>query len=59
MPKLTNVQKRLKLASMLIERAEIELNKAIFLAKDEPIPVTMDLEIKLERLTELKDSIWK
>jgi len=44
---------------MLIERAEIELNKAIFLAKDEPIPVTMDLEIKLERLTELKDSIWK
>ena len=56
--KLNNIQKRLKLAAMSAEISETHLIKAIELAKDEPIQVTMDLGIKLDKLTELRKSIW-
>jgi len=56
--KLNNIQKRLKLCSMLLDRAEIELNKALFLAKDEPIKITMEIGLNIEKLTELKKAIW-
>lgn len=61
MAKLNNYQKRLKLASLDIEKAENHLKNAVVLlaGNENEVAERIKLLINLEKLTELKESIWK